>query len=257
MYTPTDTIVEWDSLPSRVDTSWSTVIGPFATDDTVYFSAEPLFCWHKDSKLSDTLAVSAQEELELDLILESPDGEASNSLDLGKIDSLPNLVLSDENNSVGFSGYVYETGYINPFEDDLQTDGVSDPLSADKFETSLILPKGINPVSYVTTLSYGSCQVTDTATVTYEYDIYNPTGITPDGNGEHDVWVIRNIENFPNANVKIYNRWGSLLFESNDYINEQWDGTYEGEELPVASYYYIIDLGNGADLLSGAISIFR
>jgi gliding motility-associated-like protein len=257
LYTPTDTIVEWDSLPSRVDTSWSTVIGPFATDDTVYFSAEPLFCWHKDSKLSDTLAVSAQEEPILNLILESPDGEASNSLDLGKIDSLPNLVLYDENNSVGFSGYVYETGYINPFEDDLQTDGVSDPLSADKLETSLILPKGINPVSYVTTLSYGSCQVTDTATVTYEYDIYNPTGITPDGNGEHDVWVIRNIENFPNANVKIYNRWGSLLFESNDYINEQWDGTYEGEELPVASYYYIIDLGNGADLLSGAISIFR
>lgn len=41
--------------------------------------------------------------------------------------------------------------------------------------------------------------------------------------------------------MSIYNRWGVLVFESND-INNFWDGTYKGDNCPQDSYSYVIDV---------------
>ena len=66
---------------------------------------------------------------------------------------------------------------------------------------------------------------------------------TPNGDNDNENWNIVSIENYPQAIVQIYNRWGSLIFETSggdDYV--AWDGTNNGEELPIGTYYYIIDL---------------
>jgi gliding motility-associated-like protein len=85
-----------------------------------------------------------------------------------------------------------------------------------------------------------------------------PDGISPNGDGANDTWVIDGIDLFPNCNVEVYNRWGELLFQSPGY-KENWDGTFKGKALPVGTYYYIIDLGDPLfpDAYTGPITIMR
>jgi gliding motility-associated-like protein len=85
-----------------------------------------------------------------------------------------------------------------------------------------------------------------------------PTAFTPDEDGVNDTWEIENLNEFyPNCNVKIYNRWGNLVFESNGYKDE-WKGDFKGENLPVASYYYIIDFNDGkTEIANGTVSIIK
>ena len=70
--------------------------------------------------------------------------------------------------------------------------------------------------------------------------------LTPGVTGPEATWQIVNLEQFPNAIVKVYNRNGQLVFEEQNYRND-WAGIYErtGALLPAGSYYYRIDLGNG------------
>ena len=90
-------------------------------------------------------------------------------------------------------------------------------------------------------------------------DIMVPTAFTPNGDGAHDDWEIPNLDvTFPNNVVKVYNRWGNLLFESakGSYETNRWDGTYNNEPLPVGSYYFIIELNDGkTEDKTGTISI--
>jgi gliding motility-associated-like protein len=84
--------------------------------------------------------------------------------------------------------------------------------------------------------------------------------ITPNGDGINDTWMIYNIENHPNNYVRVFNRWGDLVFEARNYQND-WDGHFKSklESLPDgASYYYQIDLdGNGTIEHDGWIYITR
>ena len=82
------------------------------------------------------------------------------------------------------------------------------------------------------------------------FEIFN--GITPNGDGLNDFFEIRGIADYPNNNVKIYNRWGVLVFETDGY-NES-DNVFrgvsngratinQGRELPTGTYYYILTFG--------------
>ena len=83
-----------------------------------------------------------------------------------------------------------------------------------------------------------------------------PTAFTPNGDGIHDDWQIDGVNAFPNISVKVFNRWGQLIFNSKGYENK-WDGTYNGNPLPIAAYYYLIDLGNGDSPFKGTVTIKR
>ena len=82
--------------------------------------------------------------------------------------------------------------------------------------------------------------------------------ISPNGDGLNDNWEIENIQNFPDNEVKIYNRWGSLVFETTGYNND-WEGTdNDGKELLSGAYYYVIQLNNADNIvLTGSITIVR
>ena len=73
-------------------------------------------------------------------------------------------------------------------------------------------------------------------------------GLTPNGDGINDTWVIYNLENHPNSIVRVYNFNGVQVYYSSNYKND-WNGTYQGsgEILPSGSYLYQIDLnGDGS-----------
>ena len=99
------------------------------------------------------------------------------------------------------------------------------------------------------------------------FEIFN--GITPNGDGFNDYFQIDGIDQFSNNNVKIFNRWGILIFETNGY-NESSNvfkgesnarATIEGDrDVPTGTYFYIItfpDVNPGKDSYSGYLYINR
>jgi len=84
-----------------------------------------------------------------------------------------------------------------------------------------------------------------------EIIIYN--SFSPNGDNYNDTWVV---ENCNNCNVKIFNRNGNIVFESIDNT-ESWNGEFKDENVPDATYYYIIDPQAGANLLKGSVTIIR
>ncbi len=83
------------------------------------------------------------------------------------------------------------------------------------------------------------------------------TAFTPNGDGVNDTWIIDNITLHPNARVSILNREGKVVFESIGY-EVPWDGTFEGRELPLDTYYYVIDLeDSGERSFEGFVMILK
>ena len=82
--------------------------------------------------------------------------------------------------------------------------------------------------------------------------------ITPNNDGFNDTWIPLDIESYEKSLVQVFNRWGGLVFESIGGTSYQpWDGTNEGAELPIGTYYYIIDLNTGDEPQTGPITIIR
>jgi len=92
----------------------------------------------------------------------------------------------------------------------------------------------------LTTTGAGGCFDTVGITVHVEKQIEVPNAFSPNGDGINDTWHITNIESYPNCVVKVFNRYGQLVFSSTGY-NKPWDGTDNNKPLPVATYYYIIE----------------
>lgn len=131
------------------------------------------------------------------------------------------------------------------------------------WSNNLILKDSINSnLTYgtyqVTIIDKNNCTVNDTIYVLSGDNvcIEIPTCFTPNGDGVNDNFEIKYWYLYPNIKVEIYNRWGIMLFKSDGY-NEPWDGTYNGKELPIGSFVYIIDLGDGSEILTGTVSIVK
>ena len=89
-----------------------------------------------------------------------------------------------------------------------------------------------------------------------------PNAFSPNGDGVNDVFSIKGINVFPGNKFSVFNRWGVVVFEMQDYDNS-WDGTSDalgalgGGFLPVGTYFYVLDLGNGSSPVSGYIYLNR
>ncbi|MDO7174223.1 gliding motility-associated C-terminal domain-containing protein, partial [Mariniflexile sp. AS56] len=103
---------------------------------------------------------------------------------------------------------------------------------------------------------------TSTASVTPTcLTIYNE--FSPNGDGDNDTFVIDCIENYPNNTLEVYNRWGNIVYTTKNYSNN-WDGTSNGrvvlnesDKLPIGTYYYVLDLGDGSKPKVGWLYINR
>lgn len=71
--------------------------------------------------------------------------------------------------------------------------------------------------------------------------------ITPNGDGINDVLQFEGVEKFGNNSLKVYNRWGQLVYQQADYQrnDERFDGTFKGEPLPAGNYFYVLTFRSG------------
>ena len=83
-----------------------------------------------------------------------------------------------------------------------------------------------------------------------------PNVFSPNGDKQHDTWDITYLNKFPGATVKVFNRYGQLIYNVIGYA-VPWDGKVNGGDLPVGTYYYIISPKNGLKDIVGSITIIR
>jgi gliding motility-associated-like protein len=122
------------------------------------------------------------------------------------------------------------------------------------------LPKG---VFTVTATSVQQCVNSKEFEILPEILVYN--GISRNGDGKNDFFEISCIEDFPNNTVKIFNRAGTLVYQTKGYNNADviFEGTSNeglslmGRELPDGTYFYIIDKGEGSIPKTGYLELLR
>ena len=134
--------------------------------------------------------------------------------------------------------------------DYLDNAGIADPV-AERVDAG---------VTYtVTVTDSNGCVNTATLTIhvlnEFKLVVYNV--VTPNADGYNDTWIIDNIWAYPEAEVIIFNRYGMEVYRGTNYAND-WDGTYEGKDLPDGAYYYVILHPDFPDIVyKGAINLIR
>ena len=92
---------------------------------------------------------------------------------------------------------------------------------------------------WVTVMTAQGCKASDTAWVKKVDKLFIPNAITPETGDQNAFWNIKGAEAYPELDVKVYNRWGSLVHEQKGYATS-WDGTLNGKALPTGTYYYVL-----------------
>ena len=116
--------------------------------------------------------------------------------------------------------------------------------------------RGTVQFQYVVCSPASACNLPcDTALVTI--DVQNlpsvPEGLVVDDPGLNGRLTIKGISGFSRVEIAIFNRWGSLVFQENDYRNDApWLGHFNGKALPQGAYYYALKAWDGNTLAGGA-----
>jgi gliding motility-associated-like protein len=114
----------------------------------------------------------------------------------------------------------------------------------------------------VVVMDANGCQASTNTVVSFTVSfgcLVIPDIITPDpADGHNDEWIIRNIDIYPDAEVRIFTRWGKMIFKTKNISANPWNGRYSnGRLVPTDSYHYILYLNDGSEPRSGVISVIR
>ena len=217
-------IYRWSPTDYMIDTSSLTPL-VFPEDTTIYyFTAYDTICYNFDS-----VVVNVYEKTNID---------AGEDVE----------IMEDHSTQLHVSGGCSRCTYRWIPSDGLSNDTIVNPVASPKQTTTY----------YVIVTDEHGCNAIDSVKVIVIPHLVIPNGITPNGDGLNDVWVIDNIDRYPNVEIEIYNRWGELLFYSKGYPpSERWDGTYKGKKLPTGTYYYVIKLNDPIETepITGPITI--
>lgn len=134
--------------------------------------------------------------------------------------------------------------------------GLSDPAIKKPIASPLV-----TTTYTVTVFSPEGCTATDKVIVFVSPPLKIFNTFTPNDDGKNDTWKIINIDQYPEAKISIYDRWGQRVFYSKGY-EEEWQGLSLGKPLPAGTYFYVIDLNINSDdekleIYKGPVTIVR
>lgn len=155
------------------------------------------------------------------------------------------------NNSTGASSYAWDFG-------DASFSTTQNPEHIYTFQ------EGENYLVVLTVTSEQGCKDTATAIIqgASQLVFYVPNAFTPDGDEFNNLFrpVFTSGFDAQDFNLKIFNRWGELLFESKD-PNGAWDGTFKGELVKEGSYTWLIEFKmlttDERKIVHGHVSLLR
>ena len=129
-------------------------------------------------------------------------------------------------------------------------------LWSDPFDQTSATAIGLTEDTYTVTVTDAiGCNLTVSEAITHiEGCLFIADALTPNGDGYNDEWIVGGLLDFPQSEVKVYNRWGQLLFFS-DEGDVHWDGRFNNQRLPVADYYYTIELSPYDPPITGTVSL--
>jgi gliding motility-associated-like protein len=108
-------------------------------------------------------------------------------------------------------------------------------------------PQSSNPVAnpdkstqyFLRLTDANGCTTTDSVWVNVVKGLAIPEAFSPNDDGLNDVWQIKGLEEFPDARISVYDRWGAVVYETTDAATF-FDGTYKGVKLPTGVYVYYL-----------------
>ncbi len=115
-------------------------------------------------------------------------------------------------------------------------------------QATVLLPRpnaiDINGTFYIKATNENGCSINQSVTVVIDAPpdpkITAPTAFSPNKDGINDLFKISIAGEARVKAIRIYNRWGQVVFEANT-INDYWDGSAKGKELPVGTYYWVFE----------------
>jgi gliding motility-associated-like protein len=132
----------------------------------------------------------------------------------------------------------------------------STSLDRDDIPNPIVAPT--NDITYKLTVTTDQgCSASDQVFIQVFRNPEIPNAFTPNGDNINDNWNIKYLSSYPNATVNVYNRYGEKVFSSRTTGTKNWDGKYGGVDVPVGTYYYVIDPHNGRKLMTGALTVLR
>lgn len=168
-----------------------------------------------------------------------------------------NIIVEECNQPVADIEIISVTGTNPPFSYVLYAG------SAGNLGEQTVYPNvGVSSYPIEITDSEGCTDTTWINMEAYQCDPPDPIeAITPNEDGYNDFWLIGNIEDYPNNEVFIYDRWGQRVYHKEGYTNlDGWKAEYLGMDMPVSTYYYILKIKydkQEEEVYNGAISVFR
>ena len=154
-------------------------------------------------------------------------------------------------------------GCVGPYTIELSGNN-GDTITVDGIDKKHVFMNLDSGTYRITTRGLTLCASRDTVHIgmkNLSCDLKLYTGITPNGDGKNDFWSIDNIELNRTNSVQIFNRWGTLVWQAEDYNNEnvKWTGVNkDDQELPTGTYFYVIEVpGNSSASGSGWIQLTR
>lgn len=86
----------------------------------------------------------------------------------------------------------------------------------------------------------GHCIATDSIHITVVDHLYIPDAFTPNGDGTNDSWQLINLAAYPEADVTLFNRWGTVIFHATGPDQKGFDGKLNGIDVPDGVYTYVV-----------------
>ena len=124
--------------------------------------------------------------------------------------------------------------------------------------TPVVFPPRDTTYTLHTISSVGCGNATDNVFVKVYKRIDVPNAFSPNHDGINDTWQIPALSAYPDAVVSVFNRYGKAVFTSKGNYSA-WNGTYNNSELPIGTYYYVIDPKAAINLpmIKGSVTILR
>ena len=225
--------------------------------------------WYSD--IDDTEPVITADNLEIEvprdttLYVQAVNGNCFSPMETVNINvsPLPSLIAGADRSTILKSESAHLLAEYN--KDSVLSVQWSPAAGLDVIDSSSPWASPIKTTTYkVTGKTLSGCTISDSITIEVIQEFPVTNAFSPNKDGRNDKWEIPYLydnydqEKYPDCIIMVYNNWGNQVYYSEGYPKgKEWDGSFNGKELPGGTYYYTIILHNGEEPLRGSLMILR